>query len=101
MAIMTVNEYLEEQEKQQSKMKIKMNDVWNSVDNGGMIVAGYNDICPIFKDKIPYKSVTVICQAEDYNEVCYWLDYVHGGGISKTKTLTDGRIAIRSNYMCW
>ncbi len=60
------------------------------------------DICPIWKDKLPYKSITVICDKSQQSEVEYWLEYVHGGGsISKTKSLPNNKIAIRSNYMCW
>ena len=61
-----------------------------------------NDPCPIFGDLIPYKSVTVVCNEEQLEQVEYWLSYVHGGDcISKQKTLDDGRIATRSDYQCW
>ena len=59
-------------------------------------------ICPVWKDVVPYKSVTVICQKEQQQEVEAWLIYVHGGNcIEKSKELDGGRVAIRSNYMCW
>ena len=82
-------------------------DVWGKFENNklidnGMIVARSEEICPIFKDKLPYKSVTVVCAAEQESEVSYWLEYVHGGNsISKIKKIANGKIAIRSNYMCW
>ncbi len=58
-------------------------------------------ICPVFGDRLPWKSVTVICKMEEYKEINYWLEYVHGGGaVQKTKSLPDGKLAIRSNYMC-
>lgn len=90
-------------------MKIKKEDVWGEYDHeqhkrisDGMIVARTDEICPIFGDKVPYKSVTVVCNKDDYKDVCYWLGFVHGGdNISQEKELEDGRIAIRSNYMCW
>lgn len=60
------------------------------------------NICPVWKDKISYKSVTVICDATQAIEVSGWLEYVHGGGcIEKEKTLPNGKYAIRSNYECW
>ena len=58
--------------------------------------------CPIFKDFIDWKSVTVICDENLENEVSYWLAYVHGGGnISKVIQLPNKKIAMRSDYQCW
>ena len=79
-------------------------DVWGNYTKKtlGMIVARMNDKCPVFKDKVPYKSVTIICTEEQFDEVHYWLEYVHGADcIGKVKRLPKGKIAIRSNYMCW
>jgi hypothetical protein len=100
---MNVNEYLSKMEEKQSKMKLKMEDVWGNHETGskGMVVARSEQKCPIFKDKVPYKSVTVVCNREDYTEVCYWLAHVHGGGASKTAESSNGKIAIRSDYQCW
>jgi hypothetical protein len=104
---MNVDDILKAQKEKQSKMKLTKEDVWGKYDDkahklsNGMIIARGEEKCPIFKDKLPYKSVTVVCKPEEEEEVCYWLDYVHGGGISKRKVLEDGKIAIRSNYMCW
>lgn len=89
--------------------KLTQEDVWGEYDinNGerisrGMIVARSGEICPVFNDKIPYKSVTVICPKNQYDEVAYWLEFVHGGDcVSMTKELDDLRIAIRSDYQCW
>lgn len=89
--------------------KIQKADVWGDFDHDtgkslgdGMIVARADDICPVWGDKIPYKSVTVICNVEDCGDVAYWLEYVHGYGcMSMDKTLPDGRIAVRSDYQCW
>ena len=105
----SIKDYINEMNRLHSQMRIKKEDVFGSFDSetytrisDGMIVARTDDTCPIFKDIIPYKSVTIVCNPQDYNEVCYWLNYVQGAGtISQQKTLTDGRIAIRSNYMCW
>lgn len=88
--------------------RIQKADAWGDFDHDtfkklsdGMIVARADDICPVFGDEVPYKSVTVICNKDDYDEVCYWLEYVHGGDcISNEKTLPDGRIGIRSDYRC-
>ena len=108
--------------------EITQEDVWGKFDNAhkmtdkGMLVARglppvdkyfaqnkkdelikiLPDKCPIWKDKLPYKSVTVVCKEEDYNQVVNWIHYVHGGDcIQKEKHLPEGKIAIRSNYMCW
>lgn len=90
-------------------MKLTKEDVWGEYDHEnlrriskGMIVARSYDQCPVFGDFLPYKSVTVICKQKQADEVKYWLTYVHGpNNIEKEMYLEDGRIAIRSNYMCW
>ncbi|MFE8701226.1 hypothetical protein ACFYKX_11525 [Cytobacillus sp. FJAT-54145] len=81
-------------------------DVWGAWDENriekrseGMVVARHPEVCPIFGDSIPYKSVTVVCKEEQYQDVCYWLEYVHGAGcIQATALLPNDRIAIRSEY---
>ena len=100
-------------------------DVWGTFDKDynlvsrGMIVAqGFGgekkdlkdwekklqvkSVCPIWKDKLPYKSVTIVCDESQADEVMYWLHYVHGGDciVGDTK-LPGGKMAIRSQYMCW
>ena len=75
---------------------------WLSVNiDDGMVVAKSDDRCPIWNDILPYKSVTVVCKEEDFNDVIFWLAYVHGGEYSKTKKLPQNKIAIRSNYQAW
>jgi len=89
--------------------KLTKEDVWGKYDtknykkiSDGMIVAQAKEKCPIFKDNLPYKSVTVVCKEKQQREVEYWLEYVHGGEcVSKTKKIGFSRVAIRSNYMCW
>ena len=87
--------------------KITMDDVWGKyvgvkLISNGMIVARSDEICPIWKDKLPYKSVTVVCKKKDEDEVIYWLEYVHGADcVSRRKELPKGKVALRSNYMCW
>lgn len=95
--------------KNPNEYSIKQEDVWGKFDiyegkklSQGMIVARYNDTCPIFKDIVPFKSVTVVGPLDKQHEIEYWLDYVNGGGsISKVKELDNNKVAIRSNYMCW
>jgi len=66
------------------------------------IIAKIPDVCPIWEEVLPYKSVTVVCDAAQREEVESWLAYVHGGGcVDKIKELENGKIAIRSDYMCW
>jgi len=79
--------------------KVTKEDVW---EKGGMIVARSDEICPVWRDVLPYKSVTAICNKIQQEEVIYWLEYVYGGeSISKIKELSNDKVAIRSNYMCW
>lgn len=89
--------------------KLTKDDIWGIFDpikceriSKGMIVARHGEICPIFEDEVPYKSVTVVCPKNQYNEVVYWLEYVHGCDcVVMTKELDDLRVAIRSDYQCW
>ena len=80
----------------------------------GMVVADHNlggfdkkwcqskALCPIFKDFVGYKSLTVVCDASIREEVAYWLEYVHGGdSIQMVRELEDGRVAFRSDYQAW
>lgn len=98
----------------------KFTEDWKLVDRGMIVAQGFPSsmskedlegvkdklkleyICPVWKDRLPYKSVTVICDEAQVNEVKYWLSYVHGGNnVIKEKSLADGKYAIRSNYTCW
>ena len=70
---------------------------------------GFDDIkfeskskCPIFKDKIDYKSFTVIVDKDLQRSAEYWCEYFHGGGsVSRTMNLDNNKVAIRSDYQCW
>jgi hypothetical protein len=61
----------------------------------------YPQVCPVFLDKLPYKSVTVVCAPSKKDEVIYWLEYVLGGGCVQQICRYKNGIAIRANYMCW
>lgn len=95
--------------KQPKDYSLTKEDVWGEFNiytgeklSKGMIVARYNETCPVFKDIVPYKSVTIVGPLDKQDELEYWLDYVNGGeSISKVKTLDNNRVAIRSDYMCW
>lgn len=85
-------------------------DVWGKYDldtgtriHKGMIVARSKEVCPHFGDTVPYKSVTVVCDAPQEAAVSYWLDYVQGGNsISDRKELLEGKqVALRADYQCW
>ena len=74
----------------------------------GMVVAKSDQECPIFGDKVPYKSATLLVDLDKLAEkgatlddVDYWIGYVQGGGASYTKHLGDGQFAIRSDYHAW
>jgi hypothetical protein len=99
----------------------KFDDNHKRIDNGLLVAQGYADvdaeyfpqekydelranlpdICPVWNDKLPDKSVTIICSSEQSDEAMYWLSYVHGGGFSMMIKLSGDRVAIRSNYQCW
>lgn len=91
--------------------KLNKDDVWGAYDvdthkkvgDGLVIAQETNGRCPVFGDNAPYKSVTVVFdpKTHPYDEVLYWLGYVHGGEHERELTLKDGRIAIRSDYQCW
>lgn len=91
-------------------------DNYNLVDTGMIIAQGTPEdsdiaidflakrprVCPVWGDKLPYKSVTVVCHESEVDAVMYWLEYVHGGGSVQDSTdLPHGMVAIRSDYMCW
>lgn len=65
------------------------------------VVTPLPDVCPVWGDVLPYKSVTVICDEKDASAVIGWLGYVHGGEYSDAKQLPNGKIALRSDYQAW
>lgn len=89
--------------------KITKEDVWGlyntetfEIISDGMIVSRSDAICSVFNDKVPYKSVTIVCDKALYTDVAYWIEYVQGANaISNTLELQDNKIAIRADYMCW
>lgn len=65
-------------------------------------VARSGDRCPIWGDRLPYKSATVVVPALLLNEAVFSLEYVHGTGcVSRHQLLPDGTMALRSDYQCW
>lgn len=61
-----------------------------------------NDVCPVWGDRLPWKSVTVVVDAEDEADAIFCLECCHGGAsVSRRKVLDDGRVALRSDYQCW
>lgn len=93
--------------------KLTQEDVWGKWSDHypikqlkkGMIVARTDQKCPVWKDKVPYKSVTVMCLLEQEGDVSYWLEFVQGGNcISKRKVTTvagQKMVALRSDYQAW
>ena len=68
----------------------------------GLVVARHESKCPVWGDVVPFKSATLICSEEQYDSVVFWCEYVQGAdSISRERTLDDGRIALRADYMCW
>jgi hypothetical protein len=64
-------------------------------------VAATDDVCPVWGDRVPYKSVTVIVEASEEDAATYCLACAHGGGYSRRLVLADGRVALRSDYQAW
>jgi len=64
-------------------------------------VAATDDVCPVWGDRVPYKSVTVIVPADEEDDAAYCLSMAHGGGYSRRRVLDDGRVALRSDYQAW
>ena len=90
--------------------KLYKDDVWGVYDidkskrvSDGMIVARSEEKCYIFQDVVPYKSVTVVFDSKKHREeeIEYWLEYVHGGGSISNRKEVKGKVALRSDYMCW
>ena len=104
-----VKNYMEKMDAFHATLKLKKEDVWGSfnpetykMETEGMVVARQDQVCPVFKDTVPYKSATVVCLPSQEKEVIYWLTYVQGGNnISKRKVLPGGEVALRTDYMCW
>ena len=87
---------------------ITQEDVWGKWLNpqtkvhNGMVAAKTGDKCPVWGDKVPYKSVTVICASDLREQVAYWLEFVHGSDcIANVCDLDNGRVAFRSDYQAW
>lgn len=91
------------------QINLTKEDVWgippmgeNHKSTKGMKVATYNQVCPIWKDVLPYKSTTFVCPKDKENEVIYWIEFVYGCNcISKRQELDDLRVALRADYQCW
>jgi len=116
-----INAQMAREAKYQKTLSLTMDEVLGNNGHKGLVVArglpsmskkemdalkkeGYNHPtrCPIWGDTLPYKSLTVVCEEKDYEAVDYWLGYIHGGeNISGCEKQKDGKIAMRSNYMCW
>ena len=60
-----------------------------------------NDVCPVWGDRVPWKSVTVVVPADEEGDAAYCLAMAHGGEFSRRKVLADGRVALRSDYQAW
>ncbi|MGV2886158.1 hypothetical protein [Paenibacillus taichungensis] len=82
---------------------LSVEDVWGKVQgktkiNDGMIVSRTGQVCQYFQDVVPFRSVSVLCNVDQYQEVIYWLQKVHGKRcITNVRAIMDGRkLAIRS-----
>lgn len=89
--------------------KLTKADVWgdgmynrDTKLNRGMRVAVYDEVCPIWKDIVPYKSASFVCPKKLEDEVIYWIEYVYGADcIVARKELDDLRVVLRAEYTCW
>lgn len=86
-------------------------DVFGSFDietmtqlSKGMVIASTGNTCPIWWDKVHYKSSTILFDNKDdiLEDVIYWCEYVDGrDSVSKIKHFKNGKVAIRTDYQCW
>ncbi len=65
------------------------------------VVGNCEQVCPVWGDKLPYKSVTVTVSLEDEEAAAYCLESAHGGQWTRRKVHSDGTVSLRSNYVCW
>lgn len=106
--------FIERIAEEQKNLRVTKDDVFGRYDHDthqriddGMVVARHDQVCPIWGDVLPYKSVTVVVPAEHVRaqrvpEVIYWLTFVHGADcVSRRWSIPDGTVAIRSDYTAW
>jgi hypothetical protein len=104
MANINLSKFLSRLDQEQAELRIIKDDVFGP---NGMVVANSEEVCPIFGDKVPYKSVTVVVPELSVHDgligdVEYWLDFVQGdGSVSQRRSMPDGTVALRSDYMAW
>jgi hypothetical protein len=72
-----------------------------------------NDVCPVWGDRLQWKSVTVIVPADEEGDATLCLACAHGGGHDALEYLPTGTklrdgtvitvdsVAIRSSYQAW
>ncbi len=65
---------------------------------GGLVVATEGQKCPVFKDVLPQKAVTIVGLEKDFEEIEYWLEYIKGRGCITKEHTQDGHIALRAEY---
>jgi len=66
-----------------------------------LVADDQGDICPVWGDRLPWKSSTVIVPPELEDAAAFCLACADGGGYSRRKVLEDGRVALRSDYQAW
>tara|TARA_R100001594_G_scaffold150378_1_gene211304 strand:- start:132 stop:419 length:288 start_codon:yes stop_codon:yes gene_type:complete len=65
------------------------------------LVAQQHETCPVWGDKVPFKSVTVVIPEDEEKDAVVCLACAHGGGWSRRKAVGAGLIALRSDYQAW
>jgi len=78
--------------------------VWQKVHDG-LVVARTDEICPVWGDRLPYKSSTLVipegAPTELVEAVEYWVSYVMGGSPTRKTFQPDGTVALRADYQAW
>ena len=83
-------------------------DVWGVFNkdrtrriSNGMIIAREDEICPIWSDKVEWRSDTILCRKEHLEDVLYWTDFMNGAdNVIKQTDVGENHVAIRTMYMC-
>jgi len=84
-------------------VKLTKNDVLGAFGTDGiytskgLVLAVSDEVCPVWKDVLPFKSVTVGCSFEELEDVQYWLEYVYGS-ITNIISLF-GRFYLRAKWV--
>lgn len=65
---------------------------------GGMVASREGEECPVFKDTVPEKALTIVGPLDLFDEIEYWLEYIKGKDCITRHHVQDGYIALRAEH---